>query len=390
MQYNRKLRDIPLIARIAMAIALGATLGLIAPAFAVRIFNTFCDIFSQLLGFMIPLIIIGLVTPAISRVGNGARNMLIATVAIAYLFTVTSGAFAIGFSTTLFPPVINTSSISVLDAEGNSFPPYFTIKIAPLMDVMTALLAAFMMGLGIAAFKAPTLRQAFTEFEVIVTKTISKVIIPMLPLFIFGLFMNMSASGKVGPVLLSFIKIIAIIFVMTLILLVIQFCAAGVISHKNPFKMLSGMLPAYVTALGTSSSAATIPVTLRQAESNGVRADIAGFVIPLCATIHLSGSMLKITSCAIALMLMENLQIDIMQIMGFVMLLGVTMVAAPGVPGGAIMAALGLLESILGFDASQQAMMITLYVAMDSFGTACNVTGDGAIALIIDKLFKNK
>ena len=151
------------------------------------------------------------------------------------------------------------------------------------------------------------------------------------------------------------------------------------------------MMPAYFTALGTQSSAATIPVTLEQTKKNGVSSDIAGFVIPLCATIHLSGSTLKIVACALALMMMQGIPFDFPLFAGFIFLLGITMVAAPGVPGGAIMAALGILQSMLGFDESAQALMIALYIAMDSFGTACNVTGDGAIALIIDKIMgKNR
>lgn len=150
------------------------------------------------------------------------------------------------------------------------------------------------------------------------------------------------------------------------------------------------MLPAYFTALGTQSSAATIPVTLKQATMNGVSSDIAGFVIPLCATIHLSGSTLKIVACALALMMMQGMPYDFALFAGFIFMLGITMVAAPGVPGGAIMAALGILGSILGFDESAQALMIALYIAMDSFGTACNVTGDGAIALIIDRVMGKK
>ena len=151
------------------------------------------------------------------------------------------------------------------------------------------------------------------------------------------------------------------------------------------------MMPAYFTALGTQSSAATIPVTLEQTKKKGVSSDIAGFVIPLCATIHLSGSTLKIVACALALMMMQGIPFDFPLFAGFIFMLGITMVAAPGVPGGAIMAALGILQSMLGFDESAQALMIALYIAMDSFGTACNVTGDGAIALIIDKIMgKNR
>lgn len=382
----KRLKEIPLLLKIIVAIILGALLGLVAPGVVVRVMNTFCSIFSQLLGFMIPLIIVGLVTPAIARVGRGAGRMLLLTAVLAYGFTVLSGLFAYGFSTTLFPSLIDGSAATALQEKGTEFAPYFTITIAPLMEVMTALVASFMLGLGIAAFDAPTLRRGFEEFEDIITRAIATAIIPLLPLFIFGLFLDMSASGKVGPVLVAFVKVIAVIFTMTLVLLVLQYCVAGTIVRRNPLKLLVNMLPAYFTALGTSSSAATIPVTLRQTTANGVRPEIAGFVVPLCATIHLSGSTLKITSCAIALLMMQGQAVDFVQMLGFVMMLGVTMVAAPGVPGGAIMAALGILESLLGFDASQQAMMITLYIAMDSFGTACNVTGDGAIALIMNKV----
>lgn len=388
--FTMKYSSIPLLVKIIVAIACGAGIGLIAPQGVVRVMNTFCSLFSQLLGFMIPLIIVGLVTPAIARVGRGAGKMLAVTALIAYLFTVLSGLFAYAFSTTLFPSLIETVSADALENTGMAFEPYFTIQIPPLMEVMSALVASFMIGLGIAAFDATNMRNFFEEFEQIVTRTISIVIIPLLPFFIFGLFMDMAASGKVGPVLSTFIKVIAVIFAMTIVLLVIQYLIAGFISKKNPFKLLLRMLPAYFTALGTSSSAATIPVTLERAKKNGVREDVAGFVVPLCATIHLSGSMLKITSCAIALMLMQNIDVEFWQLFGFVLMLGVTMVAAPGVPGGAIMAALGVLGTILGFDASQQAMMITLYIAMDSFGTACNVTGDGAIAVIIDHITGKK
>lgn len=390
MGLKQKYKSIPLLVKIIVSIAVGTLIGTIAPDVLVRVMNTFCSVFSQLLGFMIPLIIIGLVTPAIARVGQGAGKMLGITVLIAYSFTVLSGIFAYSFSTTLIPKLIDSASSNALTNEGTEFAPYFTIKIAPIMEVMTALVASFMLGLGIAAFDTKNMRGFFDEFEQIVTKTISTVIIPLLPPFICGLFMDMAASGRVGPVLMAFIKIIALIFFMTLLLIILQYIIASLVTRRNPIKCIANMLPAYFTALGTSSSAATIPITLRQTKLNGVRPEIAGFVIPLCATIHLSGSTLKITSCAIALMLIQGINVDFIQILGFILMLGITMVAAPGVPGGAIMAALGILESLLGFNASQQAMMITLYIAMDSFGTACNVTGDGAIALIIDKFKRNE
>lgn len=219
---------------------------------------------------------------------------------------------------------------------------------------------------------------------------ISAVILPLLPIYIFGIFLNMTHSGQVFSILMVFIKIIGVIFILHIFLLVFQYCIAALFVRKNPFRLLGRMLPAYFTALGTQSSAATIPVTLEQTKKNGVSADIAGFVIPLCATIHLSGSTLKIVACALALMMMQGMPFDFSLFAGFIFMLGITMIAAPGVPGGAIMASLGILQSMLGFDESAQALMIALYIAMDSFGTACNVTGDGAIALIIDKIMGKK
>lgn len=253
-----------------------------------------------------------------------------------------------------------------------------------MMDVMTALVLAFTLGLGVAGLASKALKQVFDDFRDIISATISAVILPLLPIYIFGIFLNMTHTGQVWSILVVFVKIIGVIFVLHILLLVLQYSAAAVFVRKNPFKLLARMMPAYFTALGTQSSAATIPVTLEQTKRNGVSDSVAGFVIPLCATIHLSGSTLKIVACALALLMMQGLPHGLPLFAGFIFMLGITMVAAPGVPGGAIMAALGILESILGFDAEAQALMIALYIAMDSFGTACNVTGDGSIALIID------
>lgn len=383
-------KRIPLLLKVIIAIILGVVIGQFAPSFLVRVMNTFNGLFDQLLKFIIPLIIVGLVTPAIAEVGKGAGRMLAVTTGLAYLFTIFSGMFAYGISTTLLPSLVGKGDTAVLGTAAREFAPYFTITIPPMMDVMTALALSFVLGLGIAAFRSPTLQQGFGELRDIITKTISVVIIPLLPPYIFGLFLDMTAAGQVGAILADFILLILIIFAMTAVMLLIQFSIAGIITRRNPLRLLATMLPAYFTALGTASSAATIPVTLRQSIAAGVRPEVAGFVIPLCATIHLSGSTLKITSCAVMLMLMLGMDCNLQLMTGFVLMLGVVMVAAPGVPGGAIMAALGVLDSILGFGAKEQAMMIALYIAMDSFGTACNVTGDGSIALIVDRLFRRK
>lgn len=379
-------KRLPLLVKVIIAIILGILFGTFIPDVVVRAFNTFNGLFDQLLRFLIPLIIVGLVTSAIADIGKGAGRMLFITGITAYCATVLSGLFSYGCSASLFPAMLEDISTSTLSVQGRELPAFFSIEIEPVMGVMTSLVLAFMIGLGIASFGAKVLKEGFDELKDIVSATIERVIIPLLPIYIFGLFLNIAASGKVAYVLLSFLQIIAIIFVMSIVLLIIQYCVAGIVCRRNPLVLLKNMLPAYFTALGTSSSAATIPVTLKQSIKNGVCEEVAGFTVPLCATIHLSGSTLKIVACALAIMIINQMPFTFTSIFGFILMLGVTMVAAPGVPGGAIMAALGILESILGFTSEQQAMMITLYIAMDSFGTACNVTGDGAIALIIDRL----
>ena len=377
---------IGLLGKILIAIALGVGLGLIAPAWMVRIFLTFNGIFSQFLGFAIPLIIVGLVAPAISDIGKTAGKMLLITVGIAYGSTVFAGIVSYLTGATLFPGMIQSGAVLQEVASAAELAPYFTVTIPPLMNVMTALILAFTLGLGLAALDSHTLKDAIHDFEQVIIKTIKSAIIPLLPLYIFGIFLNMTHVGQVFSILTVFIKIIGIIFLIHIGILILQFAVAGGFAKKNPFKLLWTMMPAYFTALGTQSSAATIPVTLEQTRKNGVSEEVAGFTIPLCATIHMSGSTLKIVACALALMIMQGMPYDFGMFFGFICMLGITMVAAPGVPGGAIMASLGLLQSMLGFDQEAQALMIALYIAMDSFGTACNVTGDGAIALIVDRI----
>lgn len=379
---------IGLLPRIIIAIALGILLGNFLPGGMVRFFVTFNSIFSEFLNFSIPLIIVGLVTVAIADIGKGAGKLLLITALIAYGATLFSGFLSYFTGVTVFPHLIEPGVPLEEVSEAQGILPFFSVAIPPLMNVMTALVLAFMLGLGLAQLKNDTLKNAARDFQEIIVRMISAVILPLLPIYIFGIFLNMTHSGQVFSVLMVFIKIIGVIFLLHIFLLVFQYCIAALFVRKNPFKLLGRMIPAYFTALGTQSSAATIPVTLEQTKKNGVSSDIAGFVIPLCATIHLSGSTLKIVACALALMMMQGISFDFPLFAGFIFMLGITMVAAPGVPGGAIMASLGILQPMLGFDESAQALMIALYIAMDSFGTACNVTGDGAIALVVDKIYK--
>ncbi|MBE6313988.1 MAG: dicarboxylate/amino acid:cation symporter [Bacteroidales bacterium] len=382
---SRKIK-IGLLAKIVIAIVLGIVCGLFFPEWLQRIFATFNGLFSNFLGFFVPLLILGLIVPGIANVGKSAGKLLGITLALAYTFTLFSGFFTWGVCETFYPEILKNATLSTVENSGGNFEPYFTVEMPPIMGVMSALIAAFVIGIGLTAVGGDSLKKVFNDFYEIIIMTITRVVIPLLPLYIFGIFMSMSASDQITCVLEVFLKLIVVIFAMTAVLLLVQFGIAGIVARKNPLKMLKNMLTAYFTALGTQSSAATIPVTLKQTIKNGVDESIAGFVIPLCATIHLSGSAMKITACALAISMITGLEIPMETMVGFIFMLGITMVAAPGVPGGAIMAAIGVLQSILGFDDTAVALMIALYIAMDSFGTATNVTGDGAIAVIIDKI----
>lgn len=386
----KRIFKVNLLVRILIAIALGIGCGYFFPEWLGRLFATFNAIFSQFLGFLIPLIILGFVAPAIADIGRNAGKMLLTTAAIAYLATICSGFLSFAVGDTIFPKLITQRPLSEELPGGSDLMPFFNIEIPPLMTVMTALVLAFLLGICIASIKGGTLKSFFSEFREVVEMAIRGVIIPLLPIYIFGIFLNMTYSGQVATVLGAFAKIILVIFALHVFLLVAQYCIAALFVRKNPFKLLATMLPAYFTALGTQSSAATIPVTLRQTEKMGVGEDVAGFVVPLCATIHMSGSTMKIVCCSIALMLMQGMPYDFGMFAGFICMIGISIIAAPGVPGGAIMASLGIMASMLGFSETDQALMIALYIAMDSFGTACNVTGDGFIALIVDWIFGRK
>lgn len=383
---------ISLLGRIVIAILLGLVLGRLMPlllpqiasTFVARLFLTFNAIFSQFLGFMIPLIILALVAEAIGSIGNKAGKILLLTVGIAYGSTVFSGYLAYLTGSAIFPQLIQGGGLTPSVEKAEALTPFFTVEMPPVMGVMTALILAFILGLGAAKIHSRSLMAVIIDVKEIISYFIAQVIIPLLPLYIFGVFLGMASNDEVLDTLLIFAKVIGVIFVLHIFLLLLQFTLAGLISRKNPLRLLTNMLPAYFTALGTASSAATIPVTLAQTKKNGVSDEVSSFVIPLCATIHLSGSTLKIVSCALALILMTGGTHDIGLFTEFILMLGITMVAAPGVPGGAIMAALAILSSILGFNEVQLSLMISLYIAMDSFGTACNVTGDGAIAVVVD------
>lgn len=427
-----------LLIKIVIAIILGIILGLLFQVLPFgevlgKILMTLSKLFSNFLSFIVPLLVVGLVAPGIGHLGKDAGKLLLITIAIAYAFTLFSGFGTYFVTSLIYPFMLDNATIFQTDAHvENSIAPYFTLDMPPVLSVTSALIFAFVVGFGLAVTKTDKLMDVIDDLRTIINKIIVSVIIPLLPFYILTIFMNITYVGEIGKVLSVFVKIIILIFILTVILLLIFFSVAGIIAKKNPIQLLRKMMPAYLTALGTSSSAATIPVTLEATLSNGVRRSIASFVIPLCATINLSGSMLKIVACAFAIIythgmvieykvveevkpateitasasindagekskvnviekreVVKRTEITFGVIVAFIFTLAVAMVAAPGVPGGAIVTAQAALVGVLGFSQELYAVMVALYLVMDSFGTATNVTGDGAVAVIIDKIYKH-
>ena len=381
-----------LLVRIIAAIVLGGFFSIFAPEWFGRLFATFNGLFGNFLGFFIPVLIFALVAPAIAGLGRGAGKWLGITAGIAYGSTIIAGVASYALAVTLYPILLKgqTLNTNVSDIDAGALQPYFTVEMPAPFEVMTALLLSFCVGVAMTTVKSDNLFAVTKELEAVVTKVIWGFVIPLLPIHIFGMFLSLGMNGNLTDVLYAFTKVLILSVVCTLVYLLFQYIVAGIIAGKNPFTALRNMAPAYFTALGTSSSAASIPVTLESALKNGISKPVAGFVIPLCATIHLSGSMIKLTLYAFAIVFLTDMDVSLGKAMGFIFLLGVMMVAAPGVPGGAVMVAVGLLQSNMGFDDSLVALMIAAYIAIDSVGTAANVTGDGAIAMIVDRFAKKQ
>ena len=376
-----------LFVKVLISIAAGALIGLVAPDALVRIFKTFNVLFAQLLKFIVPLLVLGLVTPAIANVGRGAGKMLLIVMAIAYISTICAGFFSHLCASNVLPLYLRAGELASDSVAAKEILPYFELKIPPICDIMTALVLSFMFGIGIIFTDAGALKKAFNEFGGIIKIIIEKAIIPFLPIYIFTMICEMSARGVIAFVLGTGAKIILTGVVLTLIWLVLQYCIAGAIAGKNPFKCLWNMLPAYLTAFSICSSSATIPVTSSCAKKNGLDDSIVDFTIPLCSTVHMCGSTIKLAVSSIAVAYIFGTPLPFSVYMHFVLMQGIAAVAAPGVMGGVLMASVGLLETILGFTPDQTALVMTLYLALDGYGPGCNVTGDGAIALIVNKIF---
>lgn len=377
---------------VVVAIILGFLCSFVFPDWLARVFVTFNGLFSNFLGFFVPVLIFALIAPAIAGLGRGAGKWLGITAGVAYSSTINSGLIAWGTATVVYPHLLKGSELitNVDDPEAGGLSPYFEVEMPAPFEVMSALLLAFFIGIAMTQVKSTAMYEVLDELNGVIMKIVKSFVVPLLPLFIFGTFLNLGMNENFGSTMAAFGSVLVLSILMTLIILTLQYLAAGAIAGRNPFVAMKNMMPAYFTALGTSSSAATIPVTYNSTLKNKVDEDVAGFIVPLCATIHLSGSMMKIMLYALAVVFMGGLDVSPGQIVGFIFLLGIMMIAAPGVPGGAIMAAVGLLQANLGFDESMVSLMIAAYIVVDSFGTAANVTGDGAIAMVINKFAHGK
>ena len=380
-------KKIGILPRLFIAIALGAVIGLYAPAWVMRSLNCFRDTFGQFIKFFVPFIIIGLVTPAIADTGRTAGRTLLVTMGIAYASTLFAGYFAYGVSCGVFPLIM---SGGLQDAATRAFPAYFSLKIPPFMEVTTALAVAFLVGLGIVASKAETLERAAHELRDIVARALETVFVPLLPFYVLATMADLTGSGRLALVGGGCLKIMGVALATTTAVLVVQFTVAGIVARRNPFKALWTMLPAYLTGWGCCSSAATIPYTLAQTRKNGVSEETADLVIPLCANVHLAGSMANMVIYAAGLAVLAGDALPIGAYTEYILMVSITAVASPGVPGGVVLACASVAEAALGFSAERYAIMIAVYMALDGMGTACNLTGDGAIALLVDKFRKGK
>lgn len=383
-------KKIGLLPKLIVGIILGIIIGLVSKSievyFVVRLLSTFSGIFGNFLKFIIPLVIIGFVAPGIADLGRGAGKLLGITAAIAYISAITAGIIAYFIGTAILPGFITGGELAA--ESGIDVSPYFTLEIDPMMGVMTALVTAFLLGLGMAKIKNKSLFEVMRDFQSIIELVIRYILIPFIPLHIAGIFAKLTTTGEIFRTIATFSSVFAMIIVLQLSYIIIQYLIAFFYTGRNPVRSIINMLPAYFTALGTQSSAATIPVTIQSVRKNEVSEDIIDFVIPLGATIHLAGDTITLVLASMGVMLMTGTTPTFVTMFPFILMLGVTMVAAPGIPGGGVMAALGLLESMLLFGSGEQALMIALHFAQDSFGTATNVTGDGAIAIIVDKISK--
>ena len=375
-----------LLPRLFIAIGLGIAIGCCAPDWVMRTLNCFGSTFSQFIKFFVPFIILGLVTPAIVDTGKGAGRLLLITLGIAYASTICAGYFSYGVSSLVFPRIMGGGLDESVAAK--TFAPYFKLAIPPVMGVTTALATSFVLGLCIVSTKAEILARAAGEFREIVSRTIQKALVPLLPFYVLTVLADLTGSGKLAIVGGGCVKMMAGALAITTAILLVQYTLAGLVARRNPLKALWTMLPAYFTGWGCCSSAATLPYTLAQTKKNGVSDETADLVIPLCANVHLAGSTSNMVAYAAGFMALAGEPLGLGAFTEYIFMISIVAVASPGVPGGVVLACASIAEAALGFSAERYALMIAVYMALDGMGTACNLTGDGAIALIVDRIRK--
>ena len=380
------LQKLGLLGKLVIGITLGILFGLWGNIPIMLIYATFNALFGQFLVFSIPLVILGFIIKGISEIGDKAGKTVGLVVAFCYGLTVIGGFLAF-FAVMAFSNFVMVDGGELANNYREPVEPLMNIAIAPIMPVMTALIFAFVVGTFMNNLKGEnTIKKLSLDFHEIVKQLISKIIIPMLPIHISGIFARIAFEGQAADVLGTFFRVLILILAVHFIFIFTLYFIAGIIYKTNPFRIMKEMIPSYVTALGTQSSAATMPVNLVNVRKIGVHKSVAEFVVPFGATVLLVGSTISIVACAVVVMFMFDMPIEMSTIVPFILVLSMTMVAAPGVPGGAIIAALGALEFELGFSPEMMALMIALYIAQDSFGTAINISSDGAVAIFINKI----
>lgn len=381
-----KIKD-NLIIMLLLAVAIGVGLGLVVNESLIGIIMTIKHIVGQFIFFCVPLIIIGFITPSITGLKSNASKMLGSVLVIAYISSVGAAAFS-AIAGYIIIPGLNI----ITNPEGLRALPDLVLElnIPAILPVMSALVFSIVMGLTIIWTDSKTLEKIFDEFNKVMMSLVTKIVIPVLPLFIATTFAGLAYEGSITKQLPVFISVILIVIVGHFIWMALLYGIAGLISKKNPKEVYKHYGPAYLTAIGTMSSAATLPVALECARKSTVLdAEVVDFTIPICSTIHLCGSVLTevFFVMTVSQVLYGSLP-TVINMVTFIVLLGIFAIGAPGVPGGTVMASLGLVTGILGFDASGVALLLTVFALQDSFGTACNIVGDGAIALMLTGLFK--
>ena len=367
--------------RLLIALALGIILGQLFGEGVMKVVVAVKNVFSQIIMFCVPLIVIAFIAPSITKLGSNASKLLGVAVAIAYASSVLAALLSMTAGYVLIPHLSIASDASVKALPDD----IFGLAIPQIMPVMSALAISLMLGLGAVWTKAENMIRLLDEFQRIVLELVRKIIIPILPIYICGTFICLSYDGTVTKQFPAFLQIIAIVLIGHFVWMAVLYAVAGLYSGKNPKEVFRHYGPAYLTAVGTMSSAATLSVALDCAHKSSVlRKDMVDFGIPLFANIHLCGSVLtEVFFCmAINLMLTGSLP-SVGTMVLFCVLLGIFAVGAPGVPGGTVMASLGIVISVLGFDATGTALILAIFALQDSFGTACNVTSDGALTLIL-------